>query len=349
MNLTKLKNVCGSKIRIMDLGGSPSLRTTWEKYYTDTDAIIFVIDISSNTGTIEKLMEARAFFRYVLDDDNLKNRFVPVLIFGNKMDERNVVEDGEEEEKCNIDISADDNTRGDDGDNDGLKKGKLDGSKGVGNMKNMPLMDMADLFLSAPRGCPLLSQLPPLPSPSPSSSPSPSTSPLPSPSPSTSPPIQSSHPSTKRTTKKSSSKIVRMLSSVEEEKSINNNNNNNNNTKNVTTEKSATIMNHDDTTTAVTTKPITTEEKKIGIVQQHQHHHHQHQQQHRSSLFSSHSTSSSSSSSSHPSSSSSSNIGNRVAFSVGSAKTGEGVQSAFEWLVLGAKEIVLKNRNNIRL
>ena len=345
MNLTKLKNVCGSKIRIMDLGGSPSLRTTWEKYYTDTDAIIFVIDISSNTGTIEKLMEARAFFRYVLDDDNLKNRFVPVLIFGNKMDERNVVEDGEEEEKCNIDISADANTRGDDGDNDGLKKGKLDGSKGVGNMKNMPLMDMADLFLSAPRGCPLLSQLPPLPSPSPS----PSTLP----SPSTSPPIQSSHSSTKRTTKKSSSKIVRMLSSVEEEKSINNNNNNNNsnnnNTKNVTTEKSATIMNHDDTTTAVTTKPITTEEKEIGIVQQHQHHQHQHQQQHRSSLFSSHSTSSSSSSSSHPSSSSSSNIGNRVAFSVGSAKTGEGVQSAFEWLVLGAKEIVLKNRNNIRL
>merc|ERR1711957_67843 len=140
--------------------------------------------------------------RYVLDDDNLKNRFVPVLIFGNKMDERNVVEDGEEEEKCNIDISADANTRGDDGDNDGLKKGKLDGSRGVGNMKNMPLMDMADLFLSAPRGCPLLSQLPPLPSPSPS--------------PSTLPPIQSLHPSTKRTTKKSSSKIVRMLSSVEE-------------------------------------------------------------------------------------------------------------------------------------
>ncbi len=121
MNLGKIE-ACGAKVKIMDLGGTMKMRSLWERYYNDVQGIMFVIDISPRCE-VSKLMEARAFYRFMRDDESLRG--VPVMIFANKSDERNMV-DGDCED--NFDDS---DTR-------------LLGS-------TCPL-DIAALFLSPPRG-----------------------------------------------------------------------------------------------------------------------------------------------------------------------------------------------------
>jgi GTPase SAR1 family protein len=69
---------------VIDLGGSVAMRPVWEKHYTSASAIIFVVDVSGQS-TIEQLMEARAFYRFMTDDDS---SMPPILIFFNKVDLR---------------------------------------------------------------------------------------------------------------------------------------------------------------------------------------------------------------------------------------------------------------------
>ena len=86
MNLYKFDaHACRAKVRLMDLGGSPQMRNLWERYYNDIHGIVFVIDVSQH-ASVAKLMEARAYYRCMLDDESLTN--VPVLIFANKIDDR---------------------------------------------------------------------------------------------------------------------------------------------------------------------------------------------------------------------------------------------------------------------
>ena len=127
MNLGKLE-ACGAKVRVMDLGGSASMRPLWERYYVGTDAIVFVIDCSPN-ATLAKLLEARALFRYMRDDEALHG--VPVLIFANKIDEQEALakhsENGESKESDHINSFP-------------------------GMIGKMSLVQIAELFFSPPRG-----------------------------------------------------------------------------------------------------------------------------------------------------------------------------------------------------
>lgn len=123
MNLGKV-DACGAKVRIMDLSGQIKMRPLWERYYNDINGIVFVVDVSP-TCKVSKLMEARAFYRCMRDDEHLEN--VPVMIFANKMDMRNIEST----------LNMDDNHMED----DGLILG------------DTSLLDIAELFLSPPKGC----------------------------------------------------------------------------------------------------------------------------------------------------------------------------------------------------
>lgn len=68
------------KFLAWDLGGQETMRTVWDAYYLNTDAIIYVIDSSD-----ENLQhESREEFYKLLKNEELKNAVV--LIFANKQD-----------------------------------------------------------------------------------------------------------------------------------------------------------------------------------------------------------------------------------------------------------------------
>jgi len=96
------------------------MRPLWERYYRDIHAVAFVIDISP-TCDVSKLMEARAFFRCMRDDEALQG--VPVLIFANKTDTRRLLKSVDDEDE--------------------------DSSLLLGDTS---LLDIAELFLSPPKG-----------------------------------------------------------------------------------------------------------------------------------------------------------------------------------------------------
>jgi len=143
MNLAKIEGA-GAKVKIMDLGGTITMRPLWERYYSDVHGIAFVVDISP-TSPLSKLMESRAFYRCMRDDESLVG--IPILIFGNKVDLR---VDGD------TDVAG--STGGCDGDSDSKKgpsaviEGGDTGGETPGPMGGIPLLEITQLFLSAPRG-----------------------------------------------------------------------------------------------------------------------------------------------------------------------------------------------------
>lgn len=65
---------------IFDLGGEKNNRKLWKQYYSNIDALIFVIDYS-NDKTIEP---SKKEFLKLLKEEKLKD--CPILIFANKID-----------------------------------------------------------------------------------------------------------------------------------------------------------------------------------------------------------------------------------------------------------------------
>ena len=61
-------------------GGGPTDRLLWKSYYTNKQALIFVIDASDK----ERLGTAKSELEKVLADEELQD--VPLLVFANKMD-----------------------------------------------------------------------------------------------------------------------------------------------------------------------------------------------------------------------------------------------------------------------
>lgn len=80
MNLAKLP-AFGCKCSFWDLGGKKQMQALWERYYADADAVVFVVDVTSNA---DKINEAREAFHSVKKDEQLAG--VPILIFANKVD-----------------------------------------------------------------------------------------------------------------------------------------------------------------------------------------------------------------------------------------------------------------------
>lgn len=80
-------HVCISEISLMQLP-QKQMQPLWERYYSDTDAVVFVVDITSDT---DKINEARDAFHSVKKDPKLAG--VPILIFANKVDALNQNDD----------------------------------------------------------------------------------------------------------------------------------------------------------------------------------------------------------------------------------------------------------------
>jgi len=145
MNLGKLEGG-GAKVKIMDLGGATTMRPLWERYYADVHGIAFVVDISP-TSPMSKLMESRAFYRCMRDDESLMG--IPIVIFGNKVDER-----------CNWEReNGDTASAGSMTGNGEFREGcgtvgevESSGEETLGLSDGNSLIEITELFLSAPRG-----------------------------------------------------------------------------------------------------------------------------------------------------------------------------------------------------
>lgn len=85
-NLAKV-DVVGCKCSLFDLSGAEKMRPLWERYYRDTDAIIYVID--SSDSSLDNIQQSRNEFIKLCQNDVLKRRLergLPVMIFANSLD-----------------------------------------------------------------------------------------------------------------------------------------------------------------------------------------------------------------------------------------------------------------------
>lgn len=139
MNLGTLE-AGGAKVKIMDLGGTLTMRPLWERYYSDVHGIAFVVDISP-TPPLSKLMESRAFYRCMRDDESLVG--VPILIFGNKVDLRG--DNGTDA------VSPNDGSDSREG-YCAVIEGENADMETLGLKGGVSLLEITELFLAAPRG-----------------------------------------------------------------------------------------------------------------------------------------------------------------------------------------------------
>jgi GTPase SAR1 family protein len=85
-NLAKV-DVCGCKCSLFDLSGAEKMRPLWERYYRDTDAIVYVVNSSDSSFT--NLQQSRNEFVKLCQNDVLKRRLdrgLPIMIFANMLD-----------------------------------------------------------------------------------------------------------------------------------------------------------------------------------------------------------------------------------------------------------------------
>ncbi|KAJ3387364.1 ADP-ribosylation factor-like protein 6 [Lobulomyces angularis] len=78
-------------ITCFDMSGQGKYRDLWEHYYNDTDAIIFVVDLSDKL----RCCVARDELEIMLANNALKEKRVPILFFGNKSDLPDIMEPAE--------------------------------------------------------------------------------------------------------------------------------------------------------------------------------------------------------------------------------------------------------------
>lgn len=79
MNLAKI-HFRGAQAVFWDLGGQVKVRSLWQKYYQEADAVVYVVDAAD----LPRIEEAKAAFDAVCDSDELSS--VPIFTFANKQD-----------------------------------------------------------------------------------------------------------------------------------------------------------------------------------------------------------------------------------------------------------------------
>jgi ADP-ribosylation factor-like protein 1 len=77
------------KFMIWDLGGQTNIRPYWRCYYSNTDAVIYVVDASDT----ERMGVSKAELVSMLEEEELRG--VPVAVFANKQDLKGAAAAGE--------------------------------------------------------------------------------------------------------------------------------------------------------------------------------------------------------------------------------------------------------------
>merc|ERR1719223_1941073 len=68
------------RFRAWDLGGHEQVRSLWNEYFFETDAVIFMVDAADQ----DRFAEAREELSSLMEDEHLKQ--TPFLVLGNKTD-----------------------------------------------------------------------------------------------------------------------------------------------------------------------------------------------------------------------------------------------------------------------
>jgi len=76
----------GFKLNVWDIGGQKHIRPYWKNYYSNTDAIVYMVDSADN----RRMDEAADELASLMNEEALKG--VPLLIFANKQDLLNAAE-----------------------------------------------------------------------------------------------------------------------------------------------------------------------------------------------------------------------------------------------------------------
>ena len=79
----------GFNMNIMDIGGQDRIRMLWQKYFHDTQGIIFVVD----SNDIQRIQEVKMEIEKILQSEDLKSSIL--LIYANKQDLPNSINPNE--------------------------------------------------------------------------------------------------------------------------------------------------------------------------------------------------------------------------------------------------------------
>lgn len=79
LNVAKL-HISSERLLTWDLGGAASLRSIWDRYVDEAEALIWVVD-SSNRAQMD---DSRTCLKKLVERPNLRNS--PLLVFANKQD-----------------------------------------------------------------------------------------------------------------------------------------------------------------------------------------------------------------------------------------------------------------------
>jgi len=90
MNLAKITSTVGlnigkidvgtSRLNFWDLGGQEELQSLWDKYYSESHAVIFIVDSSDR----DRIDESRDAFETMVTNEHLAG--VPLMLLANKQD-----------------------------------------------------------------------------------------------------------------------------------------------------------------------------------------------------------------------------------------------------------------------
>lgn len=93
----KCLDIDGVSLRVWDIGGQETLRKYWSNYYSNTHALIYVVDSADE----DRLLEAGNELEVLMKDSDLAQ--VPLLVFANKQDLMHALDPSEIQEQLKLD------------------------------------------------------------------------------------------------------------------------------------------------------------------------------------------------------------------------------------------------------
>lgn len=98
LNLGKFDVNSKTRMTFWDLGGQLSLRVLWDNYYSEANAVAYVLDSTDR----DRFPEARREIEKILDDKDLLD--APLLVVANKQDMKSAVPPEEIIKELNLDV-----------------------------------------------------------------------------------------------------------------------------------------------------------------------------------------------------------------------------------------------------